>query len=316
MILVTGSAGFIGYHLSKHLLERGDSVIGLDNINDYYDVQLKQDRLKQVEEHPNFTFHKLDLCDREGMEDLFAKNKITRICHLAAQVGVRYSLENPYQYQKSNLEGFLNIIELARQHEVKNFIYASSSSVYGGNKKVPFSTNDRTDEPLSFYGATKKSNELTASAYHHIYGLPVTGLRFFTVYGPWGRPDMAPFIFTRKIINGETINVFGHGKMKRSFTYIDDIIQGIVLCLDKPQPCALYNIGNDRTEELEAFIRTIEGITGEKAVKKYCDKHSVEMTETSADIEPIKNDLGYCPTTNIDSGMKQFVDWYRKYFSK
>lgn len=316
MILVTGSAGFIGYHLSKHLMERGDSVIGLDNINDYYDVQLKQDRLKQIESHPNFTFQKLDLCDREGLNNLFAKNKITRICHLAAQVGVRYSLENPYQYQKSNLEGFLNIIELARQYKVENFVYASSSSIYGGNTKIPFSTEDPTDNPLSFYGATKKANELTANAYHHIYGLPVTGLRFFTVYGPWGRPDMAPFIFTRKIIDGETIDVFGHGKMKRNFTYIDDIIQGVVLCMDKPQPCALYNIGNDRTEELEAFIGTIETLTGKNAVKNYMDKHSVEMTETWADIEPIKNDLGYRPSTNIDAGMKQFIDWYREYFSK
>jgi len=316
MILVTGSAGFIGYHLSKHLLERGDSVIGLDNINDYYDVQLKHDRLKQIEGHPNFTFQKLDLCDREGLNNLFAKNKITRICHLAAQVGVRYSLENPYQYQKSNLEGFLNIIELARQYKVENFVYASSSSIYGGNKKIPFSTDDPTDNPLSFYAATKKANELTANAYHHIYGLPVTGLRFFTVYGPWGRPDMAPFIFTRKIIDGETIDVFGHGKMKRNFTYIDDIIQGVVLCLDRPQPCALYNIGNDRTEELEAFIGTIETLAGKNAVKHYMDKHSVEMTETWADIEPIKSDLGYRPSTNIDAGMKQFVDWYREYYSK
>ncbi len=316
MILVTGSAGFIGYHLSKHLLERGDSVIGLDNINDYYNVQLKQDRLKQIEDHSNFIFQKLDLCDHEGLNNLFAKNKITRICHLAAQVGVRYSLENPYQYQKSNLEGFLNIIELARQYKAENFVYASSSSVYGGNKKIPFSTEDPTDNPLSFYGATKKANELTASAYHHIYGLPVTGLRFFTVYGPWGRPDMAPFIFTRKIIDGETIDVFGHGKMKRNFTYIDDIIQGVILCLDKPQPCALYNIGNDRTEELETFIGSIETLTGNNAVKNYMDKYSVEMTETWADIEPIKNDLGYRPSTNINSGMKQFIDWYREYFSK
>lgn len=314
MILVTGAAGFIGYHLSRKLLDRGDKVVGLDNLNDYYDVQLKRDRLKQIESSPNFSFYKMDLCDREGLKGLFDKYSITRVCHLAAQVGVRYSLADPYAYQKSNIEGFLNIIDLAKEYKTTNFVYASSSSVYGDNKKIPFSTEDRVDSPISFYGVTKRANELTAFSYHHAYGLPVTGLRFFTVYGPWGRPDMAPFIFTKKIINGEPIDVYAHGKAKRSFTYIDDIIQGVVLTLDHPKPWALYNIGNDRTEDLEKFIAVIEDCVGKKAVRNYLPIQPGEMSETWADIEPLEKDHGYRPATNIERGVKFFVEWYREYY--
>ncbi len=314
MILVTGSAGFIGYHLSKTLLERGETVVGMDNMNDYYDVSLKRDRLAQLETFDNFSFRQLDLCDLDGLTALFRDFKITKICHLAAQVGVRYSLINPHAYQKSNLEGFLNIIEQARLSQVENFVFASSSSVYGNNKKIPFSTDDVCDKPISFYAASKRSNELTAHVYSHLYGLKTTGLRFFTVYGPWGRPDMAPFIFTRKILRGETIDVYGHGKMKRNFTYVDDIVQGVVLCLDRPTQYAIYNIGNDRTEELEHFISVVEGLAGKPAVRNEMDAQPGEMTETWADIEPIKNDYGYHPTTRIEEGMKNFIDWYRDYY--
>ena len=314
MILVTGAAGFIGYHLSRKLLDRGDKVVGLDNLNNYYDVQLKRDRLEQLEPFSNFSFYKMDLCDRDGLKSLFEKHSITRICHLAAQVGVRYSLVNPYTYQKSNIEGFLNVIDLAREYKTANFVYASSSSVYGDNKKTPFSAEDRVDAPISFYGVTKRTNELTAFSYHHAHGLPVTGLRFFTVYGPWGRPDMAPFIFTKKIIAGEPIDVYAHGKTKRSFTYIDDIVQGVTLTLDNPKPCAIYNIGNDRTEDLERFIEVIETCVGKKAARNYLPIQPGEMAETWADIEPIKKDHGYRPTTNIEQGMKFLVEWYRKYY--
>jgi len=314
MILVTGAAGFIGYHVCQQLLSRGDTVLAVDNLNDYYDVSLKLARLKQLEGKASFEFHKLDLCDTEGLDRLLRERPIDRICHLAAQVGVRASFKNPFAFQKSNLEGFLNIIEAARKKPVKNFVYASSSSVYGNNKKVPFSIEDRTDEPISFYAATKRANELTAHVYHHVFGLPVTGLRFFTVYGPWGRPDMAPFIFTRKILTGETIDVFGHGKMKRNFTYIDDIVQGVILCLDRPQPYALYNIGNDRTEDLEHFISVIENLTGKTARKNYTDINPGEMTETWADIVPLIRDLGYRPTTHIEAGMQRFISWYREFY--
>lgn len=314
MILVTGAAGFIGYHLSRKLLDRGDEVVGLDNLNDYYDVRLKQERVKRLESSANFVFYKMDLCDREGLKNLFAKHRVDRVCHLAAQVGVRYSLIDPFAYQKSNIEGFLNVIDLARAGKTANFVYASSSSVYGANQKIPFSTDDRVDSPISFYGVTKRANELTAFAYHHAYGLPATGLRFFTVYGPWGRPDMAPFIFTRKIVAGEPIDVYSHGKTKRNFTYIDDIVQGVVLALDNPRPCALYNIGNDRTEDLERFIEVIETCAGKKAVRNYLPEQPGEMQATWADIEPMKRDYGYRPATNIEQGMRLFVEWYKDYY--
>jgi len=316
MILVTGAAGFIGFHLCAKLLERGETVVGFDNFTDYYDIQLKRDRVKQIDGHANFTFLEMDLCDREALRDLFAKYPITRICHLAAQVGVRYSLRDPYIYQKSNLEGFLNIIECARDQEVKNFVYASSSSIYGNTQEIPFSENDRADTPISFYGATKRSNELTAYTYNHLYNLPVTGLRFFTVYGPWMRPDMALFLFTQKIVADVAIDVYGHGKMKRNFTYIDDIIQGVILALDHPKPAAIYNIGNDRTEDLGKYIDVLEQCLGKKAIRNNLPQQAGDMTETWADIEPIKKDYGYRPTTNIESGIKKFVEWYKAYYAQ
>ncbi len=314
MILVTGAAGFIGYHLCKKLLDRGHEVAGLDNLNDYYDPRLKQARIQQIENRPRFAFHKMDLCDRDGLKSLFDKYPIKKVCHLAAQVGVRYSLVNPFAYQKSNIEGFLNVIDLARDRNVANFVYASSSSVYGGNAKIPFSTDDPVDRPISFYGVTKRANELTAAAYHHDYGLPATGLRFFTVYGPWGRPDMAPFIFTRKILSGEPIDVYSHGKARRDFTYIDDIVQGVELVLDRPQPCALYNIGNGHPEELERFIEVVENCLGRKAVRNYLPEQTGEMQATWADIGPIQRDLGYRPTAGIEKGVPLFIEWYRNYY--
>ena len=316
MILVTGAAGFIGYFLCEKLLERGETVVGMDNLNDYYDVGLKQDRLKRLERHSRFEFLKMDLCDREGLAGLFSSRPIRLICHLAAQVGIRFSLVNPYLYQKSNLEGFLNIIEQAKTHQVKNFVYASSSSVYGNSRDIPFSEADRADTPISFYGATKRSNELTAYAYSHLYDLPTTGLRFFTVYGPWMRPDMALFIFTRNIVAGKPIDVYGHGKMKRNFTYIDDIVQGVVLALDHPKPRAIYNIGNDRTEDLDKYITVIEECLGKKAIRNYLPKPPGDMPETWADIEPIRNDYGYQPATHIETGIREFVDWYKVYYKQ
>lgn len=315
MILVTGAAGFIGFHLCAKLLERGDRVVGFDNFNDYYDVRLKRDRIKQIAGRSGFNFREMDLCDRRALQDLFAEYPISRVCHLAAQVGVRYSLHNPFAYQKSNLEGFLNIIECAREHAVGNFVYASSSSVYGNTRQIPFSETDRADTPISYYGATKRSNELTAYTYSRLYNLPVTGLRFFTVYGPWMRPDMALFIFTQKILAGEPIDVYGHGKMKRNFTYIDDIIQGVALALDHAKPCAIYNIGSDRTEDLAAYIEALERCLGKQAVRNDLPQQAGDMTETWADIESIKTDYGYRPTTGIASGVKQFVEWYKSYYA-
>lgn len=314
MILVTGAAGFIGFHLCAKLLERGDPVVGFDNFTDYYDVQLKRDRINQIAGHKNFTFFEMDLCDREALQELFHKQPIKRICHLAAQVGVRYSLRDPYVYQKSNLEGFLNIIECAREHQVENFVYASSSSIYGNTEKIPFAETDRADTPISFYGTTKRSNELTAYTYSHLYGLPCIGLRFFTVYGPWMRPDMALLIFTQKILAGTPIDVYGQGKMKRNFTYIDDIIQGVVLSLDRPKPFAIYNIGNDRTEDLERYIDVLEQCLGKKAIRNYMPQQAGDLPETWADIQLIKKECGYQPTTQIDSGIKKFVEWYKGYY--
>ncbi|MBI4384638.1 MAG: NAD-dependent epimerase/dehydratase family protein [Nitrospinae bacterium] len=314
MILVTGAAGFIGYHLCKKLLDRGGEVVGLDNLNDYYDPRLKQARILRIENRPRFAFHKMDLCDRDGLKSLFDKYPIEKVCHLAAQVGVRYSLANPFAYQKSNIEGFLNVIDLAKDRKVANFVYASSSSVYGGNAKIPFSTDDPADRPISFYGVTKRANELTAAAYHHDYGLPTTGLRFFTVYGPWGRPDMAPFIFTRKILAGEPIDVYSHGKARRDFTYIDDIVQGVELVLDRPRPRALYNIGNGHPEGLERFIEVVENCLGRKAVRNYLPEQMGEMQATWADIGPIQRDFGYRPTAGIEKGIPLFIEWYRDYY--
>ncbi|MCU0608165.1 MAG: GDP-mannose 4,6-dehydratase [Chitinispirillaceae bacterium] len=316
VILVTGAAGFIGYHLVDALCARGEQVVGIDNINEYYDPALKLARLARLERHRaagQFTFEKLDLCDYDGLRKLFAGRKIDRICHLAAQAGVRYSLTAPFAYQKSNNEGFLNIIECARHGGAKNFVYASSSSVYGSNTKLPFSEDDRTDTPLSLYAATKKANELVAHCYSSLYGLNCSGLRFFTVYGPWGRPDMALFIFTKAIIAGETIDVYNNGRMKRNFTYIDDIVRGAMIALDNPVRCEVYNLGNNRAEELMDFIGEIELNAGRKAVMKFLPMQQGDVVATVADISKIAR-LGYAPTTNIDTGIRAFVKWYREYY--
>jgi UDP-glucuronate 4-epimerase len=311
--LVTGAAGFIGFHVSQALLERGDLVIGLDNVNDYYDVSLKEDRLRLLEEYPQFTFYREDLADRPAITRIFAENSIQVVCNMAAQAGVRYSLVNPFAYQSSNLEGFLNLIHLSKEHEVENFVYASSSSVYGNNKKVSFSVADSVDHPISLYAATKKANELVAHTYNHLYGLPCTGLRFFTVYGPWGRPDMALFIFTRAILSGQPIEVYNHGNMKRDFTYIDDIVQGVLVSLDRPAPYAIYNLGNSRAVDLLYFIACIENALGKKAEKKLMPMQPGDVVETYADISESQRDLGFQPITGIEEGIERFVEWYLSY---
>ena len=313
VILITGAAGFIGYHLSKKLCALGEQVVGIDSLNDYYDPVLKKARLKNLEKEKNFTFVKLDLCDYNGLMELFDQFDFEKICHLAAQAGVRYSLTHPFAYQKSNSEGFLNIIEMARKNKVQNFVFASSSSVYGLNTKLPFSESDRTDSPISLYAATKKANELVAHCYSHLYGIPCSGLRFFTVYGPWGRPDMALFMFTKNILAGETIDVFNNGKMKRNFTYIDDIVDGIVITLNNPAPYEIYNIGNSRAEELMSFIGEIEKNVGKKAIFNYLPMQPGDVPATVADIAKLQK-LGYEPKTNIDQGIKDFIGWYRGYY--
>jgi UDP-glucuronate 4-epimerase len=312
--LVTGAAGFIGFHVSRALLERGDRVIGLDNLNDYYDVTLKQDRLRILQDQQEFSFYKEDLANKEGLAKVFADSAIQEVCNMAAQAGVRYSLLNPFAYQKSNLEGFLNLIHLAKQHKVENFVYASSSSVYGSNKKVPFSVKDPVDHPISLYAATKKANELTAHTYSHLYGLPCTGLRLFTVYGPWGRPDMALFIFTKAILGGQPIEIYNYGKMKRDFTYIDDIVQGVIASLDRPVPYAIYNLGNSRTVDLLYFIECIEKTLGKEAEKKLLPMQPGDVAETYADIRESQEYLGFQPTTKIEEGIKHFIHWYRSYY--
>jgi UDP-glucuronate 4-epimerase len=313
VILVTGAAGFIGYHVSHKLCLSGKKVVGIDNINDYYDPTLKTARLKRLEGMKGFTFQKLDICDYEGLKALFNRHRFDSICHLAAQAGVRYSLTDPFAYQKSNNEGFLNLIELARHHKIKNFVYASSSSVYGSNTKLPFSESDRTDTPISLYAATKKANELVAHCYSHLYGIPCSGLRFFTVYGPWGRPDMALFKFTKSILAEKPIEVYNNGNMKRNFTYIDDIVQGVILTLNHPVPCEIYNIGNSRAEQLMDFIREIEKNLGKKAVINYLPMQPGDVPATVADITNLQR-LGYEPKTNIDTGIKRFVEWYKEYY--
>jgi UDP-glucuronate 4-epimerase len=313
MILVTGAAGFIGYHLCTALLQRGEQVIGIDSINDYYDPQIKIDRLQRLSTNSAFSFHKIDICDYTALSNLFSSNAIDRIVHLAAQAGVRFSLTNPFAYQKANSEGFLNIIECARHNHVKNFVYASSSSVYGGNTKLPFSESDRVDNPVSLYAATKKANELVAHCYSHLFHFPATGLRFFTVYGPWGRPDMALFLFTRAILEGKAIDVFNNGQMLRNFTYIDDIVTGIQIALDNPRPYEVYNIGNSRAENLMDFIAVIEQHTGKTAQKNYLPMQPGDVPATVADISKLAA-LGYEPHTNIDKGVSAFVQWYRDYY--
>lgn len=320
-ILVTGCAGFIGFHLSKYLIAKGEEVIGIDNLNDYYEVQLKRDRLKQISEKSNFNFVKLDLIDRSGIKQLFKDYRPQKVVHLAAQAGVRYSLENPEAYIDSNLVGFGNILEGCRNNQIEHLVFASSSSVYGANTKMPFSVTDNVDHPISLYAATKKANELMSYTYSHLYKIPTTGLRFFTVYGPWGRPDMALFTFTKAILEGKSINVFNYGKMKRDFTYIDDIIEGIVRVIDKiptashnVPPHKIYNIGNNYPVELGRFIEVLENTLGIKADKKMSPIQPGDVLETYADIEDLTRDVGFKPTTSIEIGIPKFVEWYRSYY--
>ncbi|MFA7710235.1 MAG: NAD-dependent epimerase/dehydratase family protein [Candidatus Neomarinimicrobiota bacterium] len=313
-VLVTGSAGFIGFHLARQLLSEGLQVIGYDNVNDYYDPSLKEARLRLLADFDNFTFFRADLCDSETLETVFKKQSIAKVVHLAAQAGVRYSLTNPFAYQRSNLQGFLNIIEAAKRAEVQNFIYASSSSVYGNNQKLPFSVSDNVDHPISLYAATKKSNELIAHVYAHLYQLPCTGFRFFTVYGPYGRPDMALFIFTKNILEGKPIDVYNFGKMKRDFTYIDDIIDGLRSALDKPFAYEIFNLGNHRSENLMDFIHLIEEYSGHKARINFQPIQPGDVTETYADITDTTAKLGFMPKTNIREGIRLFLDWYFEYY--
>ena len=326
-VVITGAAGFIGSTLAHRLLSRGDSVIGIDNLNDYYDVRLKEDRRDRLQQASDrFHFVQQDFADMAGLENALAKFQIDRIVHLGAQAGVRYSIENPHAYVQANLVGHLNMLEIARHRGVEHMVYASSSSVYGGNTKLPFSVEDRVDHPLSLYAATKKADELMSETYAHLYRLPLTGLRFFTVYGPWGRPDMMMWIFTKKILAGEPIPVFNHGDMYRDFTFIDDIVSGVVACLDNPpaddgqekaggsvKPHALYNIGNHRSEHLMKVIGILEQECGRKAEMDMLPMQPGDVQRTYADIDAIQRDLGYQPSTTIDVGVPAFVRWYREY---
>jgi UDP-glucuronate 4-epimerase len=312
-ILVTGAAGFIGFHLSKSLLDDGFEVLGIDNINDYYDPNLKYARLEQLKPNKNFTFEKIDIADRESLTKAFIDFKPNKVVNLAAQAGVRYSIENPYAYMDANLVGFLNIIELCRHNNVEGLIYASSSSVYGGNTKIPFSVEDRVDKPIALYGATKRANELIAYSYSHLYGLHTTGLRYFTVYGPWGRPDMAMFIFTKKIMAGESILVFNNGYMKRDFTYIDDIITGTRSAIDNNYTCEVFNLGNHRSEQLMDVVSLIEENLGKKAEIDFQPMQPGDVPESFANIDKSIVMLGYKPTTNVDAGIRKFIEWYINY---
>ncbi|ULO08639.1 NAD-dependent epimerase [Paenibacillus sp. 19GGS1-52] len=317
--LITGAAGFIGMHLSQKLLELGCRVIGLDNINDYYDINLKYSRLDILSKYDSFVFHKADLVDKVYLEKLFTEYNIDIVVNLAAQAGVRYSLENPDTYIQSNIVGFLNILEMCRHHQIKHLLYASSSSVYGANKKVPFSTEDMVDQPVSLYAATKKSSELMAHTYSHLFAIPTTGLRFFTVYGPYGRPDMAYFSFTKAIMEGKPIKVFNNGNMFRDFTYIDDIIDGIIRlipnspALIKVPPYKIYNIGNNKPEKLMDFIEAIESAVGKEAIKEYHPMQPGDVYQTYADVTDLINDVGFKPDTPIQEGIGRFVDWWSSY---
>ncbi|MDX2498998.1 MAG: NAD-dependent epimerase [Deltaproteobacteria bacterium] len=332
-VLVTGAAGFIGFQLSRRLLNDGVRVTGVDNLNPYYDVQLKQDRLDQIASDDNFTFVNLDLVDRTALEDLFDRNNFDVVVNLAAQAGVRYSLTNPQAYVDSNLVGFVNILECCRHHQVKHLVFASSSSVYGANTNMPFSIHHNVDHPVSLYAATKKANELMAHTYSHLYGLCCTGLRFFTVYGPWGRPDMALFLFTKAITEGKPITVFNHGKMQRDFTYIDDIIEGVVRVMarlpepnpawrgDNPDPGTsyapykVYNIGNNNPVELIEFIEEIENALGRKAEKEFVDLQPGDVPATYADVDDLIQDVGFKPETSIATGIRRFIEWYKDYYA-
>ena len=314
-ILVTGAAGFIGFHLCLSLLEEGHDVVGVDVLNDYYDPQLKQDRLRRLQTHEAFHFARQDIADRAAMEGLFRTHRPQRVVNLAAQAGVRYSISHPHVYGETNLQGFLTILECCRHTpEVEGLIYASSSSVYGGNLKIPFSVEDRVDSPISLYAATKKANELMAHCYSHLYGLHVTGLRFFTVYGPWGRPDMALFLFTRAILAGEPIHVFNRGEMARDFTYVDDIVQGISAAIDRNHLCEIFNLGNHKSERLTDFIGLIERYLGRTAEKILEPMQPGDVPASYAEIEHSRTGLGYEPTTNIDVGIRRFLDWYMDYY--
>lgn len=314
IIFVSGSSGFIGFHVVKKLLEKNISVVGLDNVCDYYSQDLKWDRTKILEEYDNFSFYHRDLCDRDSLIKIFNENEISIICHLAAQAGVRYSITNPFIYQKSNLEGFTNILEMARKNTIDNYVFASSSSVYGGNKKIPFSVEDDVSKPISFYGATKVANELIAYSYHHLYQIPITGLRFFTVYGPWGRPDMAYFKFTNKIVNNESINVYNNGDMKRDFTYIDDIVDGIISSLKTKNSYEIFNLGNNKPVDLLNFISILEEKLGKKAKINMLPMQPGDMYETYADISKSTKILGFKPKIGIDEGLARFVEWYKNYY--
>jgi UDP-glucuronate 4-epimerase len=331
-VLITGGAGFIGFHLSQALLEQGHLIVGIDNLNDYYDPQLKQDRLEilnQNDKSKNYQFIKMDLADRKDIEKLFAENQFDIVINLGAQAGVRYSIENPHAYVDSNLVGFVNILEGCRHSKVKHLVYASSSSVYGMNIKQPFSTQDRVDYPISLYAATKKSNELMAHTYSHLYGIPTTGLRFFTVYGPMGRPDMAYYSFTKKILNGETVDVYNNGEMQRDFTYIDDIIEGITRVMDLPPviaseakqsitnakaPYKIYNIGNNQPVSLRRFITAIETSCGKKAKENLLPMQAGDVPMTFADVDELIVDIGFKPSTSIEDGIDNFVEWYKGYY--
>ncbi|OPY61775.1 MAG: UDP-glucose 4-epimerase [Syntrophorhabdus sp. PtaU1.Bin002] len=343
-ILVTGAAGFIGFHLCRRLLDQGADVVGIDSITDYYDVNLKRARLQQLEGRANFTFEKCDISDRQAMESLFSRGSTLQserendrggfsvVVHLAAQAGVRYSITNPHAYIDSNIVGFINILEGCRHNEVNHLVYASSSSVYGANTKMPFSIHHNVDHPVSLYAATKKANELMAHTYASLYKLPCTGLRFFTVYGPWGRPDMALFLFTQAILEGRPIDVFNYGKMQRDFTYIDDIIEGVVRVMDKiptPNPCwtgenpdpgtsygpyKVYNIGNNNPVELMTFIETIEKCLGRTAIKNLLPLQAGDVPATYADVDDLMEDVGFKPATPVEEGIGRFIDWYRSYY--
>tara|TARA_B100000519_G_C14226150_1_gene430089 strand:- start:651 stop:1631 length:981 start_codon:yes stop_codon:yes gene_type:complete len=310
-ILITGCAGFIGMHLCKSLLKDGHVVFGIDNMNDYYDIALKKARLKMLSSYDNFTFDKIDISNLQDVERIFKKYNPKKVVNLAAQAGVRYSLINPHAYIQSNIVGFTNIIETCKNHEISGLIYASSSSVYGGSKKMPFSVDDRVDNPISIYAASKKSNELIAYTYSHLYGLNTTGLRFFTVYGPWGRPDMAMYIFADKISNGEKIPVYNHGKMKRDFTYIDDIIDGIMASVENNYSCEIFNLGNNRCEDLMDMISYIEKALDKKAEIEYMNIQPGDVEETFADINYSKKKLNYKPKIAIQQGIPKFIEWYK-----
>lgn len=332
-ILLTGAAGFIGYHTCARLLDRGDEVLGVDSLNDYYDVRLKEARLERLSGRAGFEFHRLNLADRAGVERLFAERRPQRVIHLAAQAGVRYSLTNPHAYVQSNLVGFLHILEGCRHHGVEHLVYASSSSVYGANTRMPFSVHDNVDHPLSLYAATKKANELMAHTYSHLYRLPTTGLRFFTVYGPWGRPDMALFLFTKAILEGRPIDVFNQGRMQRDFTYVDDIVEGVVRvadCVagvnpewagDRPDPGTsrapyrLYNIGNNNPVELLYLIQLLEQTLGRTAEKRLLPMQPGDVPATYADIDDLARDVGFKPATPIEEGVRRFVAWYREFYA-